>query len=998
MSEAAPAGPAADRNLLFGILAVQMDFVSRDALITAMNAWVLAKHRPLGELLQEQGALTPQRRALLDGLADEHLHAHGGDPRCSLAALAHRSTVDGALQSVADPDLQATLAAATRTLPTAGDPGPAADGTRYRVLRPHAQGGLGVVSVARDAELGREVALKELQADHWTDPASRGRFVREAEITGGLEHPGVVPVYGLGRYADGRPYYAMRLVRGETLQEAARKLHAGEPGYTLRGLLTRFVAVCNAVAYAHSRGVIHRDLKPANVMLGPFGETLVVDWGLAKVVGRGPAGGEAAAEVTLRPASADGAETLVGAALGTPAFMSPEQARGEVAALGPATDVYSLGATLYAVLAGQPPVQGRNTTEVLEKVRQGDWPPPRQVKSSVPKALDAVCRKAMALHPRARYGSALGLTADVEHWLAGETVSAYREPWPARARRWARRHRTPVATAAAAAVVALVLGGAGLVWQQREQARRRAAAEAALGRVLELQSKSRWPEAKVALEQAAERLGEPGCEDLRPRLDEPRRELELVERLDKVPLERASRLRGSNFDYAASDRGYAAAFGEAGLGAPGDDPDAVAGRVAGSAVREALVAALDDWALAAPDGRRAWVLEVARRADPDPGRDGLRDPAAWGDEQELADRALKAHPEKVTPGLAAAVGRRLHRAGRGEEFLRAAQFHRPGDFWLNVALGNVLDLKGYPAEAEKFYRMALAVRPDSAAVHVCIGVELENRGQIEQAAAYYDKARRLDPDCAPAYIGLGVVCERRGKTEEAADDYRKAIVLDPDDPLARRNLGVVLDRQGKWQEAADSFRAAIKLDSGDAESRDRLPRVLKKMAVAPRLPAVLRGADRPADPAEGLAFAELCADRQRYADAARLYADAFAADPKAADDLRAGYRYDAACSAAQVGCGKRDGAPADDEGRARWRRQALAWLRSDLALSTRQLAGGPAEKAEAAKRLRNWLGDEDFVGVRGAAGLAELPQAERKEWESLWAEVRAQLADPPGAK
>jgi tetratricopeptide (TPR) repeat protein len=456
MSGTAPADPASDRNLLFGILAVQMDFVSRDTLIGAMHAWVLTKHRPLGEILAEQGALTPERRLLLDAMVAEHLKAHGGDPHRSLAAVAQRSTLGDLAQSVADPDLQATLAAAGATPTTTADYRPAEDGLRYRVVRPHAHGGLGLVSVARDAELGREVALKEIQARYAGDATLRGRFVREAEITGGLEHPGVVPVYGLGRYADGRPYYAMRFVRGETLQEAARKLHAGEAGSTLRGLLSRFVAVCNAVAYAHSRGVIHRDLKPANVMLGAYGETLVVDWGLAKVVGRPALDGTAGDEVTLRPASGAGAETVVGAALGTPAFMSPEQAGGGgVAQLGPATDVYSLGATLYAVLTDRPPVQGRDTPEVLENVRRGNWPPPAAVQPAVPKALDAVCRKAMALKPADRYGSALDLAADVERWLADEPVTAWREPWPTRAGRWVRRHRQ-LATGVAAVLLAAV--------------------------------------------------------------------------------------------------------------------------------------------------------------------------------------------------------------------------------------------------------------------------------------------------------------------------------------------------------------------------------------------------------------------------------------------------------------------------------------------------------------------------------------------------------------
>jgi hypothetical protein len=314
--------------------------------------------------------------------------------------------------------------------------------------------------------LHRAVALKEIQPRFAGDAESRGRFVQEAEITGGLEHPGVVPVYGLGTRPDGRPFYAMRLVQGETLKDAARRLHAGEPGVTLRGLLTRFVAVCNAVAYAHSRRVLHRDLKPANVMLGRFGETLVLDWGLAKAVGRELESGTGGSvdESALRPHSGDSlVETQHGAAIGTPSYTSPEQAAGRPETLGPACDVYGLGATLYTVLTGRAPVEGRDPAEVLEKVRKGDWRPPRQAKRGVPAGLDAVCRKALALRPEDRYPTALALAADVEAWLADEPVSAWREPWALRLRRWVGRHKTLVTAAAGAVVAAMLALAVGVV-------------------------------------------------------------------------------------------------------------------------------------------------------------------------------------------------------------------------------------------------------------------------------------------------------------------------------------------------------------------------------------------------------------------------------------------------------------------------------------------------------------------------------------------------------
>jgi tetratricopeptide (TPR) repeat protein len=389
------------------------------------------------------------------------------------------------------PALDATCLAAVGTARQADGDSPGG-GVRYRVLRPHAQGGLGVVYVALDRELGREVALKEILPDRAADAHSRSRFVFEAEVTGSLEHPGVVPVYGLGAYADGRPFYAMRLIQGDSLQEAIRQFHeADRPGrdpgarsLEFRQLLRRFVDVCNAVAYAHSRGFVHRDLKPANIMLGPFGETLVVDWGMAKAVPTAsePSRPEGPARVAQATGPGPGGSADLshsGMVLGSPAYMSPEQAARRHGDVGPASDVYGLGATLFHLLTGRAAVEGGGLVEMLRRVQHGEVPPARQVNPGVPAALEAVCRKAMALRPADRYATALELAADVEHWLADEPVAAYPEGWSARARRWLRRHRGAAATGAAAlAAVAVLLGGASVALnraRQSEQLAREAA-------------------------------------------------------------------------------------------------------------------------------------------------------------------------------------------------------------------------------------------------------------------------------------------------------------------------------------------------------------------------------------------------------------------------------------------------------------------------------------------------------------------------------------------
>jgi tetratricopeptide (TPR) repeat protein/tRNA A-37 threonylcarbamoyl transferase component Bud32 len=488
----------APRDLHFGLLALHNGLVGRDQLVTAFAAWT-ESDRTMADILVEQGALSPPRRTELETLAAEHLAANGDDASKSLAALDPNCPTEQAFDSARGPVLEDTVVhggnasapngddhAATFTIGSA-----AAVGQRFRVLRPHARGGLGAVFVALDGELNREVALKQLLDSHADDPVSRTRFLAEAEITGALEHPGIVPVYSLGSYRDGRPYYAMRLIQGDNLKEAIDQFRAdatlkNEPGrrsLELRKLLRRFVDVCNAIEYAHSHGVLHRDIKPGNVIVGRHGETLVVDWGLAKPLGTDDPARDSTERTLLSGLASGSAQTLPGTTMGTPAYMSPEQAVGDLARLEPRSDVYSLGATLYSILTGKPPFDGP-VRDVLSKVRTGELRPPRQVEPAVDKALEAICCKAMALKIEDRYASCRALAEDVERWMADEPVSAYREPWNRAVMRWLNRHRTGV-TAAAAAVLAGLVGLTALAAQQarsnRALTRANSATLAALG-------------------------------------------------------------------------------------------------------------------------------------------------------------------------------------------------------------------------------------------------------------------------------------------------------------------------------------------------------------------------------------------------------------------------------------------------------------------------------------------------------------------------------------
>jgi serine/threonine protein kinase len=226
----------------------------------------------------------------------------------------------------------------------------------------------------------------------------------------------------MGRRAnDQAPFYTMRFVRGRTLAEAARDYHErrgrGEAGrLELRELLTAFVGVCQAVAYAHHRGVLHRDLKPQNVVLGDYGEVMVLDWGLAKVTGETDADPEAVRAPVSLSGQGSRDETMAGQVLGTPAYMAPEQAEGRLDLLDARTDVYGLGAVLYEVLAGRPPFAGGETTAVLRRVVHDAPSPPRLAAPDTPRALEAVCLKALAKHPSERYGTAKELASEVQHW------------------------------------------------------------------------------------------------------------------------------------------------------------------------------------------------------------------------------------------------------------------------------------------------------------------------------------------------------------------------------------------------------------------------------------------------------------------------------------------------------------------------------------------------------------------------------------------------------
>ncbi|MBI1313498.1 protein kinase [bacterium] len=366
---------------------------------------------------------------------------------------------------------------------------------QYRKLRFHAKGGLGEIYIADDRELQRDVVLKFIKTRHRNRKECREQFRTEAEVTARLDHPGVVPVYGFGQTKDGRLCYAMRFIQGESLEDRIARLHAPmaahkrhhgggspfSPGRTVefRGLLNRFVTVCRTIAYANNRGILHRDIKPDNIMLGKYGDTLVVDWGLAMAIDRDETA-RASGEQTLMPSSGSESSSTgsTGGPVGTPAYMSPEQATG-VFNLTPASDIFALGATLYKLLTGTAPYKGESAHESIAFARCGTFTLPRDRNSDIPRGLEAICLKAMSFDPGARYATALDLADDLERWLADEPLDAAADTRLQSIGRWFRHHRGWTLSLVSSLMVVSLVVSAAAVTQQRAADRERDARIAA---------------------------------------------------------------------------------------------------------------------------------------------------------------------------------------------------------------------------------------------------------------------------------------------------------------------------------------------------------------------------------------------------------------------------------------------------------------------------------------------------------------------------------------
>lgn len=680
--------------------------------------------------------------------------------------------------------------ASSEAIPTsAGDAG------RYHLHGEIARGGMGLVLKGRDVDLGRDVAVKVLLEKHRDSPEMVRRFVEEAQIAGQLQHPGIVPVYELGRLPDDRLYIAMKLIRGRTLAsllEARTDASENQPRY-----ISVFEQLCQAMAYAHSCGVVHRDLKPSNVMVGGFGEVQVMDWGLAKVIDRGGVADEAQslrsqAEIepvrTLRTgSSAD--ESGAGSVLGTPCYMAPEQARGLLDTLDERADVFGLGAILCEILTSLPPYTGPSGNVVYGKAARADLADAlaRLDACGAETELIALAKSCLAAAPRDRPRDA-GVVVTVLNAHLASVQERLRSAELARARAESRaaeeRKRRLIVAGLATSILALAaLAGGGGLWLTHERAARAEAstreATEALHEASLLLGRARatpegemtvWAEATQASKRAEKLLAHA---ELRPDLQREIRELvatidrereQTNERFkDRRTVERLASIHTDialDLDYERADREYASGFREYGLDVDRLTPDAAGARIAAAPIASELVDALDQWAFVRRivyrrDPSKARHLSaIAKAADPDPWRCQLRnalDLEATDREQsraiflELAsstpDEVL--HRESISR-LAYALG---HLGERETEasLLRRAQRAHPDDFWINHDLARSLMGAGKPQEAVGFYSAALAVRPQSEFVLVALGEALRAAGRTDEANAY-PRPRSRHPD------------------------------------------------------------------------------------------------------------------------------------------------------------------------------------------------------------------------------------------------------------
>jgi serine/threonine-protein kinase len=488
--------------------------------------------------------------------------------------------------------------------------------------------------------------------------------------------------------------------------------------------------------------------------------------------------------------------------------MAPEQAQGKSRAVGPAADIYALGVILYELLTGQPPFRAESAAQTLQQVISQEPSPPSRQSARVPRDLETICLKCLQKDPQRRYATAAELAADLDRFLKHEPIHARPIGRMERGVRWIRRNPTGTTLIITAiALVGLVIGEVVQKWtittgQRAEKARLTARWESGV----QLAQQGRFAEARAILE----RLGDGGFDDLRQRIDQSRQDLDLVVELEQIRLNRETSAGYLAYYKAQADQEYLRAFEASGLAKLQDSSGNVAARVRKSAVRVAIIAALDDWAVCAVDKtRRDWLLAIARETDDDPKgwSDRIRAPATWDDLAAISQLAERVPVEEQSVSLLLSLGERLRTAGGdATEFLKRVQKEHPADFWANIVMGNAL-FDTAPVEAAGYYRAALSSQPDAPVAYTALGDALRIQGKQDEANGYYRQALKIDPNYARGHTNLGNFLSDRRQTREAIECFRTAIKVDPNYAWAHLGLANALSAIGQADKALEHYQA-----------------------------------------------------------------------------------------------------------------------------------------------------------------------------------------------
>jgi tetratricopeptide (TPR) repeat protein len=781
-----------------------------------------------------------ERAAFLDRTCGDNRHL-----RAEVEALLRAAELSGDLLDLPE------HSPATADLPGAEGAGTVIG--PYKLLEQIGEGGMGTVWMAEQTEpIQRRVAVKVVK-EGMDSKQVLARFEAERQALALMEHPNIAKVLDAGKAPSGRPYFVMELVKGQPITKYCDERRLG-----VRDRLELFGDVCRAVQHAHQKGVIHRDLKPSNVLVAPFdGRPVVkvIDFGVAKATG------QRLTDKTLF--------TGFGALVGTPEYMSPEQAEVNNQDIDTRSDVYALGVLLYELLTGSTPLTRQRVKEaalleVLRVIREEEPPKPStrlsESRDSLPSIsaqrqtepakltklvrgeLDWIVMKALEKDRDRRYETANGIAMDIQRYLADEPVLACPPSAGYRLRKFARRNQTAVAvTGLVLFFVALLGGGAGWVMRDRAARQDKAASELglALARAEQLQGQGDRAEAVAALERAELLAGQAPADAarqqrlaiLKERLAADGRDQVFLARYEAVRLQSQSTVDTQSNTFARTTsfheiRDALRAYGiDIGVTAPVQAAAHIQSRP--EAVGRTLIAALDECLMRAPaddEVARQWLLAGLQAADNDAWRVGVRKALMARDWETLGPLIREADVRRHPPGFLLIVAHGLAERLRAAELdlLRRTQTAYPNDLWANHQLAYELDRDGQSAEAVRYYTAAVALRPNSAGIYVNRGRALSHAGEAGAAIEDYYRAIGLSPLYVVAHFNLAINLRQQGKVDEAIARYQKILTINPKFIGAHINLGNAFRDQGKLDAAIACYRNAIAVDPGSALAHNGL--------------------------------------------------------------------------------------------------------------------------------------------------------------------------------